>query len=204
MGSWPIAIFCLLSLVLPPGTQADTNAPSSSKRELLVTAARIQTQEQITYNGAYFRIAYPMGDVPSQYGVCTDVIIRAYRKLNIDLQQLVHEDMYKHFSEYPARKIWQQTKPDTNIDHRRVPNLQTFFTRHGKTLRTSLQPEDYQPGDLVTWMLAGNLPHIGLVSDKRSADGLRPLIIHNIGAGPQEEDVLFAYKITGHYRYGFD
>ena len=205
MGPWPTTIFfCFVCLVLPPGTQADANAPSSSKRELLVNAARKQTQEQITYNGAYFRIAYPMGDVPSQYGVCTDVVIRAYRKLGIDLQQLVHEDIRQNFSTYPANRIWRQTTADPNIDHRRVPNLQTFFMRHGKTLRILLQPEDYQSGDLVTWMLAGNLPHIGLVSDKRSADGLRPLIIHNIGAGPQEEDVLFAYKITGHYRYGLD
>ena len=112
--------------------------------------------------------------------------------------------MRKDFSVYPARKIWRQTKPDTHIDHRRVPNLQTFFGRHGNVLKKSNNPDDYQPGDLVTWMLAGNLPHIGIVSETRSSDGLRPLIIHNFGAGPQEEDVLFAYPITGHYRYALD
>lgn len=183
---------------------ADPTHSPASRSELLIAAATAQTLERITYNGSYFRIGYPMGDVPSQYGVCTDVIIRAYRKLGIDLQQRVHEDIRKNFSVYPARKIWGQTRPDTNIDHRRVPNLQTFFVRHGKQLKSSLNPGDYQPGDLVTWMLARNLPHIGLVSQRRSTDGLRPLIIHNIGAGPQEEDVLFAYQITGHYRYDID
>ena len=142
-----------------------------------------------------------MGDVPAEYGVCTDVIIRAYRKIGIDLQQLVHEDMRNHFSLYPAKRNWGQHKTDTNIDHRRVPNLQTFFTRHGKKLATSKKQEDYQAGDLVTWILPGNLPHIGIVSDQRSADNMRPLIIHNIGAGPQQEDMLFDYPITGHYRY---
>jgi uncharacterized protein YijF (DUF1287 family) len=178
------------------------NIAGHSKTQQLITAAITQTQDKVTYNGAYFKIAYPMGDVPMQYGVCTDVIIRAYRSLGIDLQQLVHEDMRGNFSLYPAKKNWGQTKTDTNIDHRRVPNLQTFFTRHGKKLTVSSKPEDYQSGDLVTWMLPGNLPHIGIVTDKFSGDGLRPLIVHNIGAGPQLEDMLFDYSITGHYRYG--
>jgi uncharacterized protein YijF (DUF1287 family) len=178
------------------------NIAGHSKTQQLITAAIAQTQDKVTYNGAYFKIAYPMGDVPMQYGVCTDVIIRAYRSLGIDLQQLVHEDMRGNFSLYPAKKNWGQTKTDTNIDHRRVPNLQTFFTRHGKKLTVSSKPEDYQSGDLVTWMLPGNLPHIGIVTDKLSRDGLRPLIVHNIGAGPQLEDMLFDYSITGHYRYG--
>lgn len=167
----------------------------------LIAAALAQTKEKVTYNGAYFKIAYPMGDVPAQYGVCTDVVIRAYRKLGIDLQKLVHEDMRGNFSLYPAKKNWGQNKTDTNIDHRRVPNLQTFFTRHGKKLTASNQPQDYQAGDLVTWMLPGNLPHIGIVTDQLSDDGLRPLIVHNIGAGPKLDDMLFDYAISGHYRY---
>ncbi len=180
---------------------AENITAHADKTQQLIAAAVAQTQERVTYNGAYFKITYPMGDVPAQYGVCTDVIIRAYRKLGIDLQQLVHEDMRKNFALYPAKKNWGQNKTDTNIDHRRVPNLQTFFTRHGKKLAISNQAQAYQAGDLVTWMLPGNLPHIGIVTNRFSADGLRPLIVHNIGAGPQLEDMLFDYKISGHYRY---
>lgn len=189
-----------LLLFLASSSIADTNV-EAGKIKTLVAAALAQTNDSVTYNGAYFKIAYPMGDVPEQYGVCTDVIIRAYRKLDIDLQQLVHEDMRSNFALYPAKRNWNQTKTDTNIDHRRVPNLQTFFTRHGKKLSVSDKPEHYQAGDLVTWMLPGNLPHIGIVTDQRSADGQRPLIVHNIGAGPKLEDMLFDYAITGHYRY---
>lgn len=170
----------------------------------LVAAALERTQHSVIYNGAYFRIDYPNGDVPAKYGVCTDVIIRSYRKLGIDLQQLIHEDMRTHFALYPAKRIWNQTRTDRNIDHRRVPNMQTFFTRHGRRLPISESGHDYKPGDLVTWMLGGNLPHIGIVMDKYSSDGKRPLIVHNIGAGPKLEDVLFSYPITGHYRYGLD
>ncbi|PUA30326.1 MAG: DUF1287 domain-containing protein [Cellvibrio sp. 79] len=187
----------LLAMVLTPAI-ADT----LNKTDLLIDAAIKQTKDDVTYNGAYFKIAYPMGDVPAEYGVCTDVVIRAYRKLGVDLQQLVHEDMRGNFSLYPAKRNWGQTKTDTNIDHRRVPNLQTFFTRHGKKLAVTNKPEDYQTGDLVTWILPGNLPHIGIVTDKLSADGQRLLIVHNIGAGPKLEDMLFDYPISGHYRYG--
>ncbi|RYY76357.1 MAG: DUF1287 domain-containing protein [Gammaproteobacteria bacterium] len=175
---------------------------NSDKPSLLIDAAVLQTHTRVTYNGAYFKIPYPNGDIPAEFGVCTDVVIRAYRKLNIDLQQLIHEDMDKNFLIYPAKKIWNQDKTDKNIDHRRVPNLQTFFTRFGNTLPISSSGKDYQPGDLVTWLVSGNLPHIGIVTDRQSNDGLRPLIVHNIGAGPQLEDMLFEYKITGHYRYG--
>jgi uncharacterized protein len=188
---------CLFSLISTLAT-AEANP---NKQQMFIAAAFAQTQDNVTYNGAYFKIAYPMGDVPAHYGVCTDVVIRAYRKLGIDLQELVHKDMRANFALYPAKRNWGQTKPDTNIDHRRVPNLQTFFTRHGKKLPVKNTAADYQAGDLVTWMLAGNLPHIGVVTDKLSADGQRRLIVHNIGAGPQLEDVLFAYPITGHYRY---
>ena len=182
-------------------SSAENIVTREDKTQQLIAAALAQTKEDVTYNGAYFKIAYPMGDVPARYGVCTDVVIRAYRKLGMDLQKLVHEDMRGNFSLYPAKKNWGQNKTDTNIDHRRVPNLQTSFTRHGKKLVVSNKPQDYQTGDLVTWMLPGNLPHIGIVTDQRSADGLRPLIVHNIGAGPKLEDMLFDYAISGHYRY---
>lgn len=168
-------------------------------QQRLVDAAREQTRHRVVYDGAYQRIAYPMGDVAADRGVCTDVIIRAYRSLGVDLQQLVHEDMKANFARYPNH--WGLTRPDSNIDHRRVPNLQTYFKRHGESFGVSRTVEQYQPGDLVTWMLPGNLPHIGLVSARRSADGERPLIIHNIGAGPQEEDALDVAPITGHYRF---
>jgi uncharacterized protein YijF (DUF1287 family) len=157
-----------------------------------------QTKERVTYDGSYRRISYPGGDVPSHIGVCTDVIIRAYRAIGIDLQQRVHEDMRAAFNAYP--KHWGLSKPDSNIDHRRVPNLQMYFRRRGAKLAVTSNASDYKPGDLVTWMLPGNLPHIGIVSDRRSASGT-PLIVHNIGQGPKVEDMLFAYPITGHYRY---
>lgn len=188
----------LYSLALSAAAQL----PESNRTEKLIAAAMQQTQSKVRYNGTYFKIPYPNGDVPAEFGVCTDVIIRAYRKLNIDLQQLVHDDISTSFAIYPAKRNWGQTKPDTNIDHRRVPNLQTFFTRHGNKLPISAKGSDYKPGDLVTWMVSGSLPHIGIVVDKYSTDGQRPLIVHNIGAGPQLEDMLFEFKITGHYRYG--
>lgn len=165
----------------------------------LVRAAQERTKHWVIYSGKYQKIDYPNGDVPKNIGVCTDLVIRSYRKLGIDLQQLVHEDMRDNFSLYP--KIWGLKKPDTNIDHRRVPNLQVFFKRFGQSLAVSQNPQNYQPGDLVTWMLGGNTPHIGIVSDKKTADGKRYLIIHNIGWGPKEEDFLFDAKISGHYRF---
>ncbi len=176
-------------------------AHAASFAETLAQAALKQTETSVTYDGSYFKIPYPGGDVPSHLGVCTDVIIRAYRALNIDLQKQVHEDMKAHFALYP--KLWGLKRPDTNIDHRRVPNLQTFFTRHGRSLPVAQNPDDYKTGDLVTWNLKtiGTLPHIGIVTDKRSEDGTRPLIVHNIGAGTVLEDMLFSYTITGHYRY---
>lgn len=166
---------------------------------MLLSAALAQTEQRVTYDGSYRRIAYPGGDVPAHIGVCTDVIIRAYRAIGVDLQQRVHEDMRRAFHAYP--KQWGLTRPDPNIDHRRVPNLQTYLRRQGAALPPSADPNVYRPGDLVTWMLPGNLPHIGIVTDRRSADGKRPLIVHNIGQGPKLEDMLFAYSITGHYRF---
>lgn len=165
----------------------------------LSAAALEQTAHHVIYDPAYRVIAYPMGDVPADRGVCADVIIRAYRRLGIDLQRLVHEDMAAHFRAYP--RLWGLVTPDPNIDHRRVPNLERFFTRHGRSLAATRNPADYRPGDLVTWRLGGRLPHIGIVTDQRSPDGARPLIVHNIGEGPKLEDVLFAFPLLGHYRY---
>jgi uncharacterized protein len=165
----------------------------------LVAAAVAQAGQRVVYDGSYRRIPYPGGDVPGDIGVCTDVVIRAYRVLGIDLQKEVHEDMRAAFSAYP--KSWGLTRPDPNIDHRRVPNLQTFLKRRGAAVPVSPDPGAYRPGDLVTWMLPGNLPHIGIVTAARSVDGQRPLIAHNIGRGPQVEDMLFGFPISGHYRY---
>jgi uncharacterized protein YijF (DUF1287 family) len=171
----------------------------SAKINTLIDAAIAQTKQRVTYDGSYRRIAYPNGDVPAHIGVCTDVIIRAYRAIGIDLQQRVHDDMRAAFSTYP--KLWGLKKPDPNIDHRRVPNLQTYFKRQRAALAVTRDPQQYKSGDLVTWMLPGNLPHIGIVTNQHTPDGKRPLIVHNIGQGPRVEDMLFAYPITGHYRF---
>ena len=176
-------------------------ALSNSFEKSIVTAAVNRTNQTVHYDGSYISIAYPNGDVPSTIGVCTDVIIRTYRALGTDLQRLVHEDMLNNFDRYPSKRIWGLSRTDPNIDHRRVPNLQVFFSRQGTQLPISKQGKDYAPGDLVTWMLPGNLPHIGIVIDQYSTSSGNPLIIHNIGAGPQKNDMLFTYKITGHYRY---
>jgi uncharacterized protein YijF (DUF1287 family) len=165
----------------------------------LIEAAIERTNHIVRYDGAYRKIRYPNGDVPDGIGVCTDLVIRSYRKLGIDLQADIHEDMKQNFQLYP--KLWGLTKPDTNIDHRRVPNLQTFFARKGVVLPVTQNPNDYAAGDIVTWMLPGNLAHIGIVSNLHSHNGKNPLIVHNIGAGPAIEDMLFDYQITGHYRY---
>ena len=170
--------------------------------EKLVQAALERTTHDVTYDGRYQKIAYPMGDVPDSIGVCTDVVIRSYRALGIDLQQLVHEDIRKHFNLYPNQKRWGLTRPDTNIDHRRVPNLRMFFSRHGESLPISDQPEDYLPGDLVTWKLNEKMVHIGIVAEEKVyRESSRHWIIHNIGRGPELGDILFEYEITGHYRY---
>lgn len=165
----------------------------------LSTAALALTKDKVTYDPSYITINYPNGDVAADKGVCTDVIIRAYRKLGIDLQKEVHEDMKKNFSLYP--KKFGLKRPDTNIDHRRVPNLMVFFSRFGISKSTETKPELYVPGDIVTWLLPGNLTHIGIVVNKKSADGKRYLIVHNIGAGQVLEDCLFKFTITGHYQY---
>ena len=162
-------------------------------------AAIERTHHQVTYDPTYVRLAFPMGDVAPDRGVCTDVVIRAYRKLGIDLQERVHNDMKSAFDQYP--NMWGLQRADPNIDHRRVPNLQRFFERHGSTFGPSHNVRRFRPGDIVTWTVGGNRPHIGIVTERRSRDRRRPLIVHNIGSGPKLEDVLFSYPMTGHYRY---
>lgn len=157
------------------------------------------TGHKVVYDPSYFAISYPGGDIPAGKGVCTDVIIRAYRLLGIDLQKEVHEDMRANFHVYPRN--WGLNSTDRNIDHRRVPNLMTFFSRHGETLKISRDASDYLPGDIVCWDLGGGTTHIGIVVHKRTNDEKRPLIVHNIGAGQVMEDCLFKFKIIGHYRY---
>jgi uncharacterized protein YijF (DUF1287 family) len=163
----------------------------------LVEAGYAQVGVTLGYDPSYRRIPFPGGDVPESTGVCSDVVIRAYRAVGIDLQALVNQDMRKDFLAYP--RIWHMAHPDPNIDHRRVPNLATFFRRHGQSLPVTAEPRDYRPGDVVTWQLSGGLAHIGLVAD-RYENG-NPLMIHNIGEGVRVEDVLFAFTITGHFRY---
>jgi uncharacterized protein len=167
----------------------------------LSAAAIERTNHVVRYDPAYARFGYPGGDVPADTGLCTDEIIRSHRTLRIDLQKEVHEDMVQHFSLYPH--WWQSAQggPDPNIDHRRVPNLMVFFSRKGKSLPVTARSDDYSPGDLVTWDLGGGVPHIGIVVDRKSAASGRYMVVHNIGQGPKMEDVLFSWKITGHYEY---
>ena len=179
-------------------------SPSFSHQEFtrrLVAAAIERTHHSVRYISEYIRIPYPGGDVPANTGVCTDEIIRSYRAVGVDLQKEVHEDMLQNFAAYPNKRRWLLGHPDSNIDHRRVPNLMVFFQRKGDSLRITVRAEDYAPGDLVTWDLGGNVPHIGIVVDQTSRLTGRYMIVHNIGEGPKMEDVLFNWKITGHYRY---
>lgn len=164
----------------------------------IVRAARAQIGKTVRYDPAYRAMAYPNGDVPTEVGVCSDVVIRALRAaLNMDLQQLTHEDMKRAFSEYPQN--WGLKRPDRNIDHRRVPNLSVYFKRRGFSVPVTRSAQDYRPGDIVVCTVPPNLPHIMIVSDRNISEG-RPLVIHNIGAGTQEEDRLFEFRIIGHYR----
>jgi uncharacterized protein YijF (DUF1287 family) len=167
----------------------------------LVAAAIERTHHPVQYVSAYVRIPYPNGDVSADTGVCTDEVIRSYRAVGVDLQKEVHEDMAKNFAAYPNKRRWGLAHPDANIDHRRVPNLMVFFQRNGEALSITSRADDYAPGDLVTWDLGGNVPHIGIVVDQKSRSGGRYRVVHNIGEGPKMEDVLFNCKITGHYRY---
>ena len=183
-----LIISILLSTVITGQTFSDE----------LSDAGILISKDYVVYDGSYRRIDYPNGDVPPHIGVCTDVIIRAHRKVGIDLQKELHEDIVKNLSKY--RRV---DKPDPNIDHRRVPNLATFFKRHGKVLPITDNPDDYKPGDIIWWNLAnnGSLNHIGMVVDKKSYDNKRYLVVHNIGGGQNIDDFLFGAKIIGHYSY---
>ncbi len=170
----------------------------------LAAAALERTKAKVEYDPSYFDLSYPGGDVPSQKGICTDLVVRSYRSLGVDLQELVHEDMRKHFRLYP--QFWKHKQPDSNIDHRRVPNLQRFFTRFGKVLGNSPSLDDYEIGDLVAWRLpyveanqGGS--HIGIVVPGPGARNEEKWVVHNIGSGPEWEDKLFSYDIVGHYRF---
>jgi uncharacterized protein YijF (DUF1287 family) len=175
--------------------------PDTFENRLSVAAISIIDPE-VVYTPNYISIKYPNGDVPAKTGVCTDVVIRAYRKLGIDLQKEIHEDMVRNFSLYPNIKKWRMHKTDTNIDHRRVPNLEVFIGRKGKKLSITENDADYKTGELVTWMISGKYPHIGIVTNKKSPDGKRMMIVHNVGAGQVLEDCLFRWKIVGHFKYG--
>ena len=188
--------FCLL-LVAWLGWSTPLQAATIDSAQL-VQAARSQVGVTLGYDPVYRRLDYPGGDVPLATGVCTDVLIRALRQQGLDLQKSVHEDMRAHFSAYPRN--WGLQRPDRNIDHRRVPNLMTWFRRQGMALEVSDKSADYQAGDIVTWDLGRGLTHIGIVSDRTSPAGV-PLVLHNIGRGTQEEDILFGFAITGHYRF---
>lgn len=185
--------FLILSLSVYGQTGADLFALE------LAGAALELTEQEVVYDPGYYAIDYPMGDVPADRGVCTDVVIRAYRAMDIDLQQEVHEDMLSNFELYP--QIWGLISPDPNIDHRRVPNLMRFFERHGREKAISFRAGDYVPGDIVCWNLGGAVTHIGIIADRMSPDGSRPLVVHNIGRGQVLEDCLFDYRIIGHYIY---
>ncbi len=194
-------MFLFLVLLLTGACQGEpaTVPVTDPQIQLLIQGATEQIGKTLFYDSSYRRLDYPGGDIPIERGVCTDVVIRAFRHVDLDLQVRVHQDMRKAFSKYPRR--WGLKTTDRNIDHRRVPNLQTFFKRQGKALPITQNSADYRAGDVVTWNVSNGLAHIGMVSNYKSSDGQRLLIVHNIGAGAQMEDVLFEFEITGHYRY---
>ncbi|POP42621.1 DUF1287 domain-containing protein [Superficieibacter electus] len=186
------AFFCQAPMA---GTSVSATAPANLA---VASSVKQQVGKTLFYDPAYSRMEYPGGDVPLERGVCADVVIRALRSQHVDLQQLVHEDMKAHFAAYPQK--WKLTRPDPNIDHRRVFNLETWFDRHHKSQPVTQNPADYLPGDIVSWRLDNGLAHIGIVADEQTWDGT-PLMVHNIGSGAKLEDVLFSWRIVGHYRY---
>jgi hypothetical protein len=192
-----VVSFCTLLLA---SNSALTETQRQAFLHRLSDAAIERTHHAVRYEPAYVRIPYPNGDVPPQTGVCTDEVICSYRALGIDLQKEVYEDMQANFWSYPNHMRWMLFHTDTNIDHRRVPNLMVFFSRKGEKLAIASDVSDYAPGDLVAWDLGGGVTHIGIVVDKKTVGG-RFMIVHNIGQGPKLEDVLFDWKIIGHYRY---
>lgn len=191
------SLFFTLILTTPLFAQDLEEGEAEFLNKLSEAAIKL-TKTEVTFDPSYFVIEYPNGDIPSHLGVNADVIIRAYRKVGIDLQEKVHKDMKDNFEEYP--KFWGATETDTNIDHRRVPNLQTFFKRKGKTLDIDENNGSYQPGDIVTWILPDGVNHIGIVTEKKSPYGT-PLVVHNSNSGQRLQNILFHFKITGHYRY---
>lgn len=195
------ALACRQSSVQPITTsRARPLAPDLSPAlKKVVEGAIEQTTYTRYYDQSYTKISYPGGDVPRERGACTDVIVRAFRKGGVDLQKEVHEDISRNFNAYPTK--WGLRSPDANIDHRRVPNLRTFFERRGKSLPVTDSRSDYLPGDVVTWDLGGGMDHTGLVTNLWSDETQNYLIVHNIGGGAKIENVLFAWRITGHYRY---
>lgn len=203
---WRSSVLLVLSVLLVRFDMAEQvvgvdHRQHAAFTQRLVAAAIERTGHHVRYDPEYVRIPYPNGDVPADTGVCTDEIIRIYRAVGVDLQKEVHEDMAANFWSYPNHVRWMLFQTDTNIDHRRVPNLMVFFGRKGETLPSSRDAKDYSPGDLVTWNLGGNVPHIGIVVNQKSSQSGRYMIVHNIGQGPRMEDVLFNWKVTGHYRY---
>lgn len=196
---WDVLCFLWCSLIFIMFLIFSVQDIKGQTFEVKLSEAGIEiSKDYVVYDGSYRRIDYPNGDVPPHIGVCTDVIIRAYRKVGIDLQKLIHEDIVKNLSKY--KRI---VKPDSNIDHRRVPNLATFFKRYGKVLPITNNPDDYKPGDIIWWNLSnnGSLNHIGMVINKKSKDNTRYLVVHNIGSGQNIDDFLFNAKIIGHYSY---
>jgi uncharacterized protein len=206
-----LSIFLLTGCQNIRGSQRAVEVPQRALAEAMqvkadatplekVNAGAIEQTTQTTgYDASYVKLNYPNGDVPPNTGVCADVVVRAFRKAAIDLQKELHEDMKKNFAKYPQK--WGARKPDTNIDHRRVPNLMTWFDRQGKTQPISKEAKDYLPGDVVAWDLDNGLPHIGMVSKIKVEGTERYAVVHNIGLGARIEDVLFTWKIIGHYRY---
>jgi uncharacterized protein YijF (DUF1287 family) len=198
-----ILLLTMIGISLSAISQTSPTSQVSRQQFLakLVAAAIERTNHTVRYDPSYVRIPYPGGDVPAETGVCTDEIIRIYRTVGVDLQKEVHEDMVQNLDAYANQRRWRSSRPDSNIDHRRVPNLMVFFSRKGDSLPISNRASDYSPGDVVTWDLGGGIPHIGIVVDRRDPQTGRFLVVHNIGQGPKMEDVLFNWKITGHYRY---
>jgi len=188
-----------VSLILLFSSYSLLKAEPGNPGKLIAAAAKSQIGKTLHYDPAYVRLAYPGGDVPIERGVCSDVVIRAFRQIEIDLQVKVHEDMKRAFDRYP--KVWGLSHPDKNIDHRRVLNLTTYFSRAGFSLPLSKDAAQYLPGDIVAWRLDNGLPHIGIVADQMNSKKTAYMVVHNIGAGTRLEDVLFEYKIIGHFRY---
>ena len=193
-------VLIVVNTVVFTFSSTSTKGQDEAFYDRLADSTLILTKNKVSYDPSYFKLEYPNGDVPPGKGVCSDVVIRAYRKLGIDLQKKIHEDMTSNFNAYPT--YWGLKGPDKNIDHRRVRNLMVYFSRYAAILNISTNPKDYHPGDIVCWDLGEGVTHIGIVSNRRSKDGLRLLIVHNIGAGQVLEDMIFDFKIIGHYRFG--